>query len=123
MAPEIERFEQYRGESVDLFAAGVILFIMRSAADPFKAARESDPYFKCIMHNQHLPFWNSWEQKRGQGYYSNEFKELITMMLYEKAAHRPNITDIIGHDWLRSGRTATREEVKNEFIQRRAMIN
>ena len=38
MAPEIYMGQKYKGEAVDLFAAGVILFIMVSQRHPFKIA-------------------------------------------------------------------------------------
>ena len=39
MAPEILNNEEYSGQAVDVFAAGVILFTMMSQRPPFKDAK------------------------------------------------------------------------------------
>ena len=41
----------YDGEKVDIFALGVLLFIMYIGVPPFKTAKESDVYFKCLNGN------------------------------------------------------------------------
>lgn len=46
MAPEVLAGDSY-DESVDLFSAGVILFIMLAGHPPFKSADKRDPYFRC----------------------------------------------------------------------------
>jgi len=47
MAPEIPT-KKYEGKSVDIFAAGVILFIMYAGNPPFEKATPNDPYYKII---------------------------------------------------------------------------
>mmetsp|Transcript_86305 Transcript_86305/g.118994 ORF Transcript_86305/g.118994 Transcript_86305/m.118994 type:complete len:95 (+) Transcript_86305:417-701(+) len=37
MAPEIHNGEAYRGQEVDLFAAGILLFIMKAGHPPFRS--------------------------------------------------------------------------------------
>jgi len=60
MAPEIHQHEKYSGTVVDIFAAGIILFIMYSGHPPFvKADSKSDPYYKCLCNNKHTAFWNA----------------------------------------------------------------
>lgn len=49
MAPQIHAREGYDGKEVDLFAAGVILFVMRSGHPPFGTATAKDPYYKLFM--------------------------------------------------------------------------
>jgi len=48
MAPEIHLKQPYKGDQVDLFAAGMILFIMIAQHPPFSSATPKDPYYKCI---------------------------------------------------------------------------
>jgi serine/threonine protein kinase len=38
MSPEINERRPYKGDEVDLFALGVILFILRAGHPPFKQA-------------------------------------------------------------------------------------
>ena len=44
MAPEIYKGETYSGQSVDLFATGIILFIMVAQHPPFASASSKDPH-------------------------------------------------------------------------------
>lgn len=48
MAPEIF-CKEYEGRKTDIFAAGVILFIMYSGSPPFEKASINDPYYKLII--------------------------------------------------------------------------
>ena len=50
-APEIHLGEWYSGAAVDLFAAGVILFIMHTGHPPFVLPSGTDPYYKYISQN------------------------------------------------------------------------
>lgn len=45
MAPELHLNHQYMGDTVDIFALGIILFIMMSGAPPFSAAKIEDDIF------------------------------------------------------------------------------
>ena len=53
MAPEIILHMEYSGTSVDLFAAGIVLFIMYSGTPPFKEASVTDEYYSLICTNKH----------------------------------------------------------------------
>jgi serine/threonine protein kinase len=57
MAPEIHNGHAYQGEVVDLFAIGVILFILYSGHPPFCIAGTNDPYFKLLSNNRVDIFW------------------------------------------------------------------
>mmetsp|Transcript_18745 Transcript_18745/g.8737 ORF Transcript_18745/g.8737 Transcript_18745/m.8737 type:complete len:93 (+) Transcript_18745:391-669(+) len=46
MAPEIHEKKVYSGASVDLFAAGVILFIMMTQNPPFTNSDSNDKFYK-----------------------------------------------------------------------------
>ncbi len=52
MAPEIHMNMPYKGELVDVFAAGIILFITVSGIPPFMKATTEDPYFRCLAANK-----------------------------------------------------------------------
>ena len=42
MSPELIRGELYKGQVVDLFAMGVILFVMKAGVPPFMSAGDDD---------------------------------------------------------------------------------
>ena len=109
MAPEIINKLPYQGQVVDLFALGVILFIMRSGHPPFSQASEDDRYYQLLATNRSDLFWkaHSNSQGKGAGYYTEEFKDLITCMLQFHPHQRLCIADLVGHPWLVSGDTAS----------------
>jgi len=57
MAPEILKKQRYQGPVVDLFALGVILFIMRTGHPPFGIASDDDNYYKMLAMNRPDLFW------------------------------------------------------------------
>lgn len=123
MAPEILAKEAYQGHVVDLFALGIILFILYSGHPPFQLADpRSDSHYKLIASNRADLFWKTHEQRKPAGFYSDDFKDLITNMLQLLPNQRLSMADIIGHPWMQ-GEMATREQVKNEFDLRQKKIN
>lgn len=53
MAPEMCLYKQYDGFETDVFALGVILFILYSGFPPFyKKAIKTDPYYKFFANNK-----------------------------------------------------------------------
>lgn len=117
MAPEILLRQPYQGQVVDLFALGVILFILYSGHPPFSSATDQDNFYKLLATNRSDLFWkaHSNPSRKPDGFYSEEFKDLITCMLQFHPHQRLCIADIIGHPWLASGNVATSEEVQSEF--------
>jgi len=123
MAPEIIERKPYQGDAVDLFALGCILFVMRSGAMPFdQMARGEDSIYRFFMMNRIDKYWQTHTQDKEEGYFSEDFKDLVTSMLHYHPQHRPMIADIIGHPWL-AGETATAEQVQAEFTQRLVEVN
>lgn len=82
MAPEIHLEAPYKGKQVDLFAAGIILFIMVAKHPPFDKATCEDSYYKCIAGNRADIFWRMHckNKPNGDEYFSEELKELLTCM-------------------------------------------
>ena len=79
MAPEIIFNEPYQGNVVDLFALGIILFIMYSGHAPFKNAL--DKLYVWIGNKREDLFWKHHSQNKAIGFYSDSFMALITKML------------------------------------------
>lgn len=81
MAPEIHHKRPYIGASVDLFATGIILFIMVTQHPPFSKADPNDPFYKLLCMNRADMFWKAHSRNKPEGFFSEEFKHLITSML------------------------------------------
>ena len=101
MAPEIHARVPYSGVNVDLFASGIILFIMIAGTPPFSKAKPDDPYYRLLVNNMHEKFWNSHSKSKpnGAAFFSGEFKNLIDAMLAYDPNQRPSIAEIKAHAW------------------------
>ena len=49
----------------DMFALGVIIFILHTGREPFEMAKSDDNLYKCFVHNQHKLFWTAHERVMG----------------------------------------------------------
>mmetsp|Transcript_40911 Transcript_40911/g.47038 ORF Transcript_40911/g.47038 Transcript_40911/m.47038 type:complete len:488 (-) Transcript_40911:410-1873(-) len=125
MAPEIHLGQAYNGVSVDLFACGIILFIMVSQNPPFqKANPQQDPYFKLLCTNRHEDFWRQHSKNKPgkDNFYSEDFKSLINSMLAFEPVQRLSVAEIKAHPWFR-GATCSPEEVIEELNRRKMCVD
>ena len=99
MAPELlQKNRYYQGRDIDLFAVAVVLFVMYSKCPPFtqKASRK-DPLYTLIVQNKMDSFWQAHEATKPKGFYSKEFKDLMSCMFNERPHMRLTMADFIGH--------------------------
>jgi serine/threonine protein kinase len=126
MAPEIIARQAYNGESVDLFACAVILFIMVARHPPFvKADPTQDQFYAKFISRPDL-FWRQHSQSKavrsnGEPYFSEEFKNLITFMLQHDPTLRLTLQEVKAHPWYK-GEIPPYEAVFDEFSARKAKI-
>jgi serine/threonine protein kinase len=64
MAPEIVQKKEYEGKPVDMWALGVLLFVLLTGTFPFRGISESDLYYKIQRGNYSVPDYVSKEAKR-----------------------------------------------------------
>lgn len=57
MAPEIKEGKSYKGEQVDLFSSGVILFILIKGIFPFKEARKEEFFYNFLYKQNYTEYW------------------------------------------------------------------
>jgi serine/threonine protein kinase len=119
-APEILRKKPYIGSYVDIFSAGVILFVLVTGKLPFSKATLSDPYYKYIILNDYETFWNS--IILNIGFVTEEFKNLVNCMLAYDPTQRPSISEIKSHLWL-AQEFPNYNTVKAEFEERKNIVN
>lgn len=124
MAPEIHMGSKYSGACVDLFAAGIILFIMVAQHPPFAKASPKDPHYKTISANRIDLFWklHSRNKKGGLDYFSASFRDLITAMLAFDPTHRPTLAEVRSHEWCCEA-VPSYEEIQAEFNDRKAKLD
>jgi serine/threonine protein kinase len=124
MAPEIHLKQPYEGKSVDIFAAGIILFIMVAQHPPFTTATPADPFYRCLAANRADIFWRTHCKNKdtGEAFFSEEFKHLIQSMLQLDPAQRPTILEIANHPWMK-GEVPSAESVYQEFEERQQSVD
>lgn len=54
--PEMEE-GKYQGDQADIFAVGVILFLLYSGNPPFMSTKSKDPIYKLIQKKNFAKFW------------------------------------------------------------------
>lgn len=123
MAPEIHSKAPYIGTSVDLFAAGIILFIFITGHPAFNQAKATDSYYQLICMNNHQKFWTYHSRKKPNGinFFSEEFMNLMNALLAFDPTQRPSIAEIKSHKWY-NGETSTAEQIHAEFSARKANV-
>ena len=124
MAPEIQLRMPYKGTQVDLFATGIILFIMYSGTPPFSKAIPGDPYYKLLCTNKHRTFWAAHSRNKPgkKKFFSKSFKDLINAMLAFDPVQRPSLADIKASKWFK-GSVPSEKEMKEEFAQRKQAVD
>lgn len=120
MAPEIHLKQRYQANAVDLFALGIILFIIYAGHPPFNLAKDNDNHYRLIALQRADLFWKAHSNNKPPGFFSDEFKDLITAMLQLQPHMRLCISDIIGHPWMQQ-EYPTADEIGEEFGKRHAI--
>jgi len=112
MAPEIHMRKPYSGASVDLFASGIILFIMFTQHPPFTKADPSDPFYRLLCANRPDLFWKAHSKNKPNGadFFPEDFKNLITAMLQFDPSQRLTMAEVKAHPWY-NGPVATLDEI------------
>ena len=64
MAPEQHQKKPYEGEKIDIFAAGVILFVMVAAHPPFDKAIPRNSTYKFIGGGRNDLFWKAMSKNK-----------------------------------------------------------
>lgn len=107
-APEVTMRQDYN-ESVDIFSAGVTLFIMLTKLFPFPKAVESKEghYEKNKRYDLLLSDFNRyWKENIGYKTIVNQSaKQLILQMLAFNDKNRISINKIMEHEWIINGKT------------------
>lgn len=115
--PELIEGQGYSGESNDIFACGVILFILVNAYPPFREARKTDNWYRHIYYDKLDNFWMLHSKKVN---ISKELKELISGMLRYK--NRFTMKDLVNSDWLK-GELPSEKAYLEDMLTRKAKVD
>ena len=114
-APEIILHVKY-GTPCDIFSAGVILFNLLSAYQPFASSRVDDVIYKHLYLNNFNTFWNI--HKQCSMFYSKVAKDLFQQMVEFDPNKRITIENIKQHDWYIKTPFLKTEELKHQMALR-----
>ncbi len=68
MAPEIHEGKPYKGTTTDIFALGVILFVIVTGVMPFHTkASKTDPLYQFIYKNDEKGYWENLNKTYASG--------------------------------------------------------
>ena len=121
MAPEIPT-KNYEGTRVDIFAAGVILFIMYAGNPPFEKAAPNDPYYRLLKEKNYAVFWKAHSRRRKVNFFNDQFKDLFVKMVAFDPSERPKIEEIASHPWVKNT-VCTQGEISGEFEVRQKKLD
>ena len=97
--PEMEA-GNYTGLASDLFAAGVVLFIMFNGTPPFLSTKANDRIYQLIKTKNFPKFWALHEKNKQPNHFPDSFKRLINSLLSAEVDRRPEIDDIERDEWV-----------------------
>lgn len=91
----------YTGIQCDIFAAGVILFIMFNGTPPFLSTKPHDRIYKLIKDKNFQKFWALHEKNKPAGFYPDTFKRLMNSFFSAEPDRRPSFETLENDEWMR----------------------
>ena len=102
MSPEIyESKEPFDGFAVDMWAAGVILFLMLTGFPPWERACQTDERFHYMTAGYLVQMLSEWEIGL-----SSDAMDLLQRMLFLDPKDRLSLDQVRAHPWMVNGRRA-----------------
>jgi len=110
IAPEIlQSCDAFDGFGVDVWAAGIILFIMLVGLPPFELAHDEDPRFRMITRGKLNDMLSQWNRT-----ISNDAAELLQNMLRKDPRDRLSLMEVMDHRWVISENVSPPRVVQNQ---------
>ncbi len=103
----------YFGEDADLWASGLVLFMMLSGRRPFE--NPDDPKYK-LFQSAPLKFWES-QKLHKNAKFSKRFRDLINRMLADSPKSRLLLSEVRESKWM-IGKMASKQVVFKEMTKR-----
>ena len=125
MPPEMLEKNAYIGICADLFAAGIILYVLVLGNMPTQKKADSDDYlYKFFRKKKYEQYWTTISKLYSLNLevISAEFFHLVTTMIKYDYKKRLSLEEVKNHPWLK-GEVATHDEVVEELASRSKTIN
>lgn len=99
MSPEIfANADNFDGFAIDLWATGVILYIMLTGFPPYDQASVTDQRFELIVTGRLVEQLHNWDI-----FVSDEAGDLLQSMLQLDPRDRPTLAQLMAHPWVARG--------------------
>ena len=99
MAPEIISHQAYSGAAVDVWSAGVVLFIMLCGNPPFDIAARTDWWFNAISMNRYDRFWAAHLRAAAHMRTNAIAQNYVNGILRPNPADRPTLDQLKNEEW------------------------
>jgi serine/threonine protein kinase len=119
MAPEMIKNAGYEPTGADIWACGVILFIMLAGFPPFQKPNVSDWWFQKLFSGKHHLFWQAHSRN---AYFSETTKDFINKILQPDPTKRITVADIKKHAWF-NGPTISNTALVAELTRRKNEVD
>ena len=110
----------FSGRPVDVFMAGVVLFIFLTGMRPFSYANCEDLYYGFLMKSDPAGFWKQHKNRQNIALES-EAVHLLSSMLDCDPSRRPSVEEVAKHPWVNRQPQASRSDVRAEIRNRRLL--
>eukprot|EP00742_Colponemidia_sp_Colp-10_P001659 GILJ01001779.1.p1 GENE.GILJ01001779.1~~GILJ01001779.1.p1 ORF type:complete len:379 (-),score=52.96 GILJ01001779.1:385-1521(-) len=117
MAPEMLAARPYDGCKVDIWALGVVAFILVAGIPPFQSAASSDYWYSKLRVGDHETFWQLHSKTRE---FSEEFKSFINKIFCPRAEDRMDLATLKQHPWM-SGALVDKEKLAREMLVKKSV--
>lgn len=116
MSPELAQRKEYAGGPNDIWALGVMLFILIVGKKPFYGAFEDDLYRKIIQCKFRFPDF-LFDEKGQEVQISDGAKRLVRKMLTVDAKLRPTAEHILKDPWLHTEDPGDSTEIQEKAYE------
>lgn len=117
-SPEVVEGKEYDGFKNDIFASGVILFILTFGFPPFRGARKNDYYYRYYYFKSSDSFWQKYKNKISP---SHSFKQLVNSIFEYNPKLRADSESILNSEWIKEILPSKRELIE-EMISRKQIV-
>jgi serine/threonine protein kinase len=98
MSPEIYKNRAFHGPTVDLWATGVILFLLLTGFPPWDRACDTDERYRYMSAGYLVQMLTEWQIP-----ISADAKDLLQRMLFADPADRLSLQQVRAHPWMVNG--------------------
>ena len=108
-----------KNSDCDVFASGVVLFMMLIMSQPFENASMEDGNYRAIIKKQWERYWKVFISSDMR--ISPDFKHLVQLLLEPNPDARLKMKQIMSHDWMQLPLPKP-DYVRNEMHKRKMVI-